>query len=937
MTAKPLISGLLALMIMATASSGAVANTANERSYEFVESAIELFNKGDYRGAIIQLRNAIQQDARNPTARILLGRSYLQLEAGQLAERELDLARRIGAHPNLLIEPLGRAYLLQRKFKQLFEEIKPGHRGNHLEAKILGIRGDAYFASHDWKKAEKAYQKAARLQRHLAFPLLGQARIKLLTRQFDEAQKLNDKATKLEPNNPDTWYQQGEIGRIRQNPAVAISSYGKALDIKPNHVPARLGRATILLDLNRYDEALEDISIVRGYAPTQPRAAYLQSIILTRKGRINEAQALLTEAENILKKRPPNFIREDPPSLLLLGVIGFAKKNYEDSYGYLKRYLELKPGHPGARKMLGWMLLKKGEAWSAIKVLTPAVPMAPNDFELLTQLAKAHMQVKQYSKATELLEKASELAPDRARIRTQLGLSRFGSGQSQEALDDLGKALSLAPDGSQPGQLLGLYYLRNAEYDEALSTAKSIANRDPQNPFAYNLSGAAYLGKGNRKEARRQFQAALDIDPDYIPAYFNIAKIDIAEGNLDTATDRYYEVLQLRPKNVKAMRALAEVFIRQKDTDAAIKLLQEIGVLDPDATEHQVRLVDLYLRQKENDLALNLARDLEIVHPTKIPVLKALGRALLAVNKYQEAAERYQRAAEITLPEPEKLRRIARLQEKARDYAGARNTLRKAIGLKPGYLPVQVALIRLEERTSNFDSAMEIARMLRRDHPNFRVGDIVAGDLFMRTKQFKDAVEAYESAFAKRQNFDVVQRLYDAKYRAGQSAEAFAFIADWTAKHPKNISAISLMASAHRRAGNPKKAIEINEGLLAQRPNDPGLLNNLAGLYQIVGDKRAQPLAEKAYSLSPRHPVILDTYGWILVTGGDVERGLTLLRQAFTRNANNPEVRYHLAVALSRLGRKKEAREELQKALETGETFEGVKEARKLLRTMKDG
>lgn len=72
---KPLILLVLALWMVTTNNNPLYANTANERSYEFVESAIELFNKGDYRGAIIQLKNSIQQNARNPTARLLLGRA----------------------------------------------------------------------------------------------------------------------------------------------------------------------------------------------------------------------------------------------------------------------------------------------------------------------------------------------------------------------------------------------------------------------------------------------------------------------------------------------------------------------------------------------------------------------------------------------------------------------------------------------------------------------------------------------------------------------------------------------------------------------------------------------------------------------------------------------------------------------------------------------
>ena len=80
---------------------------------------------------------------------------------------------------------------------------------------------------------------------------------------------------------------------------------------------------------------------------------------------------------------------------------------------------------------------------------------------------------------------------------------------------------------------------------------------------------------------------------------------------------------------------------------------------------------------------------------------------------------------------------------------------------------------------------------------------------------------------------------------------------------------------------------------------------------------------------------MLDTLGWLLVSTGDVERGLNLLRQAFTRAADNAEVRYHLAVALNLSGRHDEARQELEKALEGGEAFDGVADAKNLLQALK--
>ena len=80
-------------------------------------------------------------------------------------------------------------------------------------------------------------------------------------------------------------------------------------------------------------------------------------------------------------------------------------------------------------------------------------------------------------------------------------------------------------------------------------------------------------------------------------------------------------------------------------------------------------------------------------------------------------------------------------------------------------------------------------------------------------------------------------------------------------------------------------------------------------------DQAAQEIAERALKLSPNNASYADTLGWILVNKGQVEAGLRYLREARLRNPDNGEIRFHLAYALSKTGRKEEAKEELKAAL----------------------
>ena len=80
---------------------------------------------------------------------------------------------------------------------------------------------------------------------------------------------------------------------------------------------------------------------------------------------------------------------------------------------------------------------------------------------------------------------------------------------------------------------------------------------------------------------------------------------------------------------------------------------------------------------------------------------------------------------------------------------------------------------------------------------------------------------------------------------------------------------------------------------------------------------------------APKNPGIADTLGWILVQNGETERGLALLRQA---NLTTPSagMRYHLAAALSKSGKREEALRVVTELLASGTPFDDLAAAQEL-------
>ena len=103
--------------------------------------------------------------------------------------------------------------------------------------------------------------------------------------------------------------------------------------------------------------------------------------------------------------------------------------------------------------------------------------------------------------------------------------------------------------------------------------------------------------------------------------------------------------------------------------------------------------------------------------------------------------------------------------------------------------------------------------------------------------------------------------------------------------------------------------------------------------YAVAVDRFLEAAALSASSQRV-YRIALRTLGWLLVEQGNTGRGLPLLQKASSLAPNSSEVRYHLAVGLSKTGDKAGARKELDKLLADDKSFAQADEARALLKAL---
>lgn len=900
----------------------------------YYEDALRRFDAKDVNGAIVQLKNALHQDPENLPALVLLADASLMAGQASAAETALETAARLGADRSVIIPKLAQALLLQRKFRSLLDQVSTQGLSPLDASEILVDRGIAYMELGNLKKAEQTLNEAGKLSPAAVAVKVAQGSLMLRQGNLQGARATAERAVAMAPNDAGAWNLKASVSHLSGDIQAALAGYNKTLTLNPGNLDARLGRVGLLMDLKRDQEAGPDLKALQQVAEDDPRAAYLIALDAARRGDNKATQAALTQAATGLDQLPLESVQANPQLLMLGGLAYYGVDKLEQARSYLEKYISLVPRNLGARKLLASIMLENREYDAVIEMLYSVVNDKAPDPHALSLLASAYMGKKQYPQATELFERASRILPSATDSAIGLGMSQLGAGHLVEGAAQLQAVFSKNPGQSRAGLLLASTYLRQGEPAKAAEVARKLVANDPRNLTALNLLGTALAASRDPGGARAAFTKAARLQPNFLPVQLNIARLDFAEHKDQAARSRLNAILKASADNPDALLQLAYLEEREGHPGEAIRWLQRVRSGQTKALAPLLTLVEMYLKAGDAKNALAVAQELETVYPDDLRVLDAEGRAYQAAGNIDKARASFNIMAHDAGFASADLTWSAQRLMGVGAGDDAALALKKALINSPGYLPALFTMAELDLQAGRLEQAEKQASEIRNAHPGLSAAARLLCRVNLAQKKFAAAVQECKAAVAKEADGANTLALFQAYVAAGDSKTASEQMQAWLRVHPQDSAAQSALAEAYLRGGQLQQARAAYEAALKKRGKDVGVLNNLANISLKLDDPRALSYARQAYALAPGNPDIADTLGWVLVRNGQAQQALPYLRDASLRASQNAEIRYHLAEALSRLGRKAEARSELRKALATGRDFEGVADARALMQQL---
>lgn len=918
------------MVALALAASAAT----DPKASRLYEDALQRYEKRDTGGAIVQLKNALQIDRTLLPVHVLLGKALLADGQAAAAEAAFEEALRLGVNRTEVALPMARAMVARGKPERLFDDPKFAENGLAPDDRyqLLLVKASASADLNDTPRAMKLIEQARAADPSRADSWIAEVPIRLRARQVKEATAAADKAVALAPNSAAALYIRGSVAHLQADTKTTLSYYDRALKAEPTSTEALIGRAGLLLDLGRAADAARDVAELRKTSASDPRGAFLAALLAERAGNKDEARTALINVTALLDRVPIDFYKHRQQMLMLGGLAHNGLGQPEKARPYLEAAVRMHPGS-GASKLLAQIYIAASNLDPAIEVLDSYLRLHPGDREAVAMLASAHLTQGRHQRATAIIQDALKRG-DAPGLRTMLGVGLVGGGKFADAAGEFEKVLRKEPGNLQAGVALSSIYLQGGRTAEALRVIEAMLKQHPGNPGVLNLLGTAKARKGDNVGARKAFQQALEKDAGFLAAQVGLVRLDIGGRDFEAAEKRLRTILAKSPDHLDAVLEQARLNgLTGKPAEAQRGLEKADDLSGPNNLQPGMMLVDFHLRARRPDLAAEAVKRLTAKAPDAIPVLMTVARVAIANGDGATAASNLARASGQAGFDAVALVQIAGMQADINQLQAAAHTLSKALSEKPDLLPAQALLASVSIRQGEIGAAEQLARKIVAAKPNLGTGHALLADAAAARGQRAAAVDGYRRAHELEKSSTSFQRLYRAQ-SITDPAGAAALADRWLKAHADDGAARRLVADTMAAKGNLPGARTHYEVLVKLQPDDGEALNNLANVLLLQNDPGALKIAEAALTRLPSAPHVIGTAGWAAHKAGQSDRALQMLRDARLRDPTNLDTRYFLGAVLASSGRKSEARQELQSALQVSTAFPNAKAARDLLQTL---
>ncbi|RBW49708.1 tetratricopeptide repeat protein [Marinobacter sp. F3R11] len=820
--------------------------------------------QGQFRSALLELKNAIQKDPNNVEHIVRLADLYLQVGAAKQAA-EL-LAPWMQEQPDAVALTLARAYVEQGKQLSATETLAmqtPDSPEEQLEASL--IRAEALRRSGESADALALFTNLS---------TSNPSNIKAITGVLQANINLGKNTQAIEA--ADEW--------LAKNQASPEVLYFKGL---------------AQYRLNQLEQSSATLTDAVGILPTSDMFLPIRRNVLSTLSRVLTEQGQITEAQiynRILAENQNSDAREQGQA----AIEAIKEGNFEEAKEILRDTLKLDPENEQLAMLLGAISAGTGELDEGAQLLKENLDPETTPTQFIRAATMAQIDTGDREAALETLSRAIKARPKDNELLAMHGILALSlPGHEDSGIASLSKAIGNEPDRVRLRLALARYYLRNEKPEQALGQLRMAFTSNPADWATTSTYLNVLIQQGEEQEAAEIRDSLLNGYGDQPRAVLLASLVDTRLGNPEKAKSQLETLVKSNPELQAPQVALASLYAQTGEREKAVNLLVDAATLTPQSIRPLQQAGQIYMQDHNVTEAKSWLADIAKDHPELTQNTDTLN-ALIAITQGELAEAR-------TFLEPWKdsespimkraygqlLLAEAQSAVNSKDWSEARAKAAEAITLEPENIGFALLPVGIAQAEGKIDDAFAALDAVEETHGEVTATMLSRAKLLNQQKGPGGAYEYLAERWQATKNAQLMPPLIGLA-KAEDPASLDSLTESWLNTTPQNLAAH--LARAEWLMSNNQETAAANhyEQVLARQPNNVAALNNLAWVLRENDSDRALKLAAKASQLAPNSPAVLDTYGWILHLTGKHGEAKTAIEKALALAPDNKEIAAHL-------------------------------------------
>ena len=512
----------------------------------------------------------------------------------------------------------------------------------------------------------------------------------------------------------------------------------------------------------------------------------------------------------------------------------------------------------------------------------PEIQFTEKDYRLAEQYfteGEKYYILEDYSKAMAFFQKALEIDPENAAIHFKISNIYLQNDDLDNALQHATAALNLVKNNKYYFLLLAEIYTKKADFENAAKTYEELMATIPGNDEYLFETAALYIYQENYDEAidcYNRIETIFGINEQVIYQKQNIL---LKLGKFDQVVIEGEKLIAAYPGEPDYVINLAGKLIANDRYEQATVLLENSRLEFPDNAVILNQLAQVYRNTGRENEAKELVKTIfenpEFSLQKKMQVLASYMGSSINESEQKYVFELADKIIEYHPDDADAFAIYGDLLQSLDSASAARNMYLSSLSINPNNLRAWQNVLDYELRNNDLDSAVVHAEKALTYFPNQALLYYFGGTAYMIKKENKKAVTLLEQG----------KRLSSS-----------------------NLELLSVfngqLGDVYHALENFNKSDAAYEAALDFDPDNDHVLNNYSYFLSLRNEKLdlAEKMSSKLIKEHPENPTYLDTYAWVLFKVGKYKEAKEHIEKAIANSDNvSGEVLEHYGDILFKL------------------------------------